>query len=102
MNADSLQNLRLPWLRPKSAPAAKARVAAHTGAKSVWLRRNQVLTIADSSAARRIQVKQGAVWLTGTPGEKDVVLQAEESFDLTNHYPFVIEALAAAEIALAR
>ena len=44
----------------------------------------------------------GAVWLTGTPAGKDIVLQASESLCLTNQYPFVVEALTDAAINLAR
>ena len=102
MNADSLSNRLLFRLPPKTAPAIGARVALHAGAKSVVLRRGHVMTIADTSAARRIQVTQGAVWLTGTPAENDIVLQANESLGLTNHYPFVVEALTDAEITLVR
>ena len=72
------------------------------GGEAIWLRRRQVLTIAGASVAGGIRVLRGAVWLTGTPAEKDFVLEAEASLGLMNHYPYVIEALTEAEIVLVR
>ena len=47
-----------------------------------------------------IEVVRGTIWLTGTPAEKDVVLQAGEKFRLAGGEKFVVEALADAEIIL--
>jgi hypothetical protein len=101
MNAHSLHHVLFFWTRLKPAPVTREQVAKHNGTSSLRLQRNQVMTIDQPSVARNIGVKHGDVWLTGTPAGKDVVLQAKESFCLTNHYPFVIEALSDTEITLA-
>jgi hypothetical protein len=101
MNACSLHHVLFFWTRLKPVPATRVQVAKRNGTFSLQLRRSQVMTIDQPSVARNIGVKHGAVWLTGTSAGKDVVLQAKESFCLTNHYPFVIEALSDTEIILA-
>jgi hypothetical protein len=101
MNAHSLHQVLFFWTWLKPAPVIREQVTKHNEKFSIRLRRNQVMTIDQTSVARSIEVKHGAVWLTGTPAGKDVVLQAKESFCLTHHYPFVIEALSDTEITLA-
>ena len=68
----------------------------------VSLRRNQVFTIPKMPTTRCIEVRRGEVWLTGTPAERDIVLQMDETLCLANGHPFVVEALADAEIVLTR
>ena len=50
----------------------------------------------------RIEVRRGVIWLTATPAEKDIVLQAVEHLCPKDGYPLVIEALTEAEVILTR
>lgn len=101
MNARSLLHLPLVWSRLRLALATPRCGQVQAETRAIRLRRHQVLTIASAAVAGRIQVQQGTVWLTATPGEKDVLLTAGTNLNLTNHYPFVLEALTGAEIVLA-
>jgi hypothetical protein len=42
---------------------------------------------------RELVVLRGAVWLTATPGEGDIVLHAGASFSPRGRFPVLIEAL---------
>ncbi len=65
-------------------------------AETTTLKRNKVVTFNQPGL---IQVLSGAVWLTGTPGDVDVILTEGERFSLAGCFPFVAEGLAEAEIA---
>lgn len=57
------------------------------------LRSGRVVHLRKSSAVRRIHVRQGAVWLTRTPADGDVILQAGDKLDLDHGWPVVVQAL---------
>lgn len=48
-----------------------------------------------------LQVNRGILWLTGTPANGDVILEAGQAFEFQNHWPYVIQALEASEISIA-
>lgn len=59
------------------------------------LKRGEVISIRRSGCVR---ILKGAVWLTGTPADEDVILTEGEIFSLKKHFPFVVEGLTEAEI----
>lgn len=100
MNINALQSVLLCWLQPTPVAGCNEVSLVQVEEKPVSLRRGQVMTICKKSPAR-IEVLRGTIWLTGTPAEKDVVLQAGDEFRLADGEKFVIEALTDAEIILA-
>jgi hypothetical protein len=60
----------------------------------------QVLTIGRASNLSVIEVRSGAIWLTETPADADLVLNATDRFHLNRRWPVVIQALEDAEIIL--
>lgn len=94
MSAQTFHTLLLFWLRLKPAPSLRQRM------DRVCLKPQQVLTIFKAHPARQLEVRQGTVWLTQTPAERDIVLTAGQCFQLTDRHPVVIEALIDAEISL--
>lgn len=71
-------------------------------AESLQMRRDDVIRLEKPSDVGGIQVRQGMIWLTGTPAQGDVVLPAGEQMELPDQWPFVIQALEGAEICLIR
>jgi hypothetical protein len=61
------------------------------------MRAGAVLALREPGSVR---VVSGTVWLTGTPAQGDVLLQAGERFCLKRHFPFVAEALEKVEMVL--
>ena len=101
MNVNTLSSALLRWWwLPVSGRRESA--ATSTIPTLVALGRNQVLTISKENPVCRIEVRRGAIWLTETPAEKDIVLQAAEYFCPAEGYPLVIEALTEAEVVLIR
>jgi hypothetical protein len=100
VNANPFPSVLFRWLRPRSLAAVPNGANAQLPAAPVTLRGGQVLTLRQPGAAAWLLVRRGAVWLTGTPGKVDVVLQAGDHFCLKNGHPFVVEALTEAELIL--
>ena len=67
---------------------------------TVGLPRRRVLRIERSDGVKRIQVCDGVVWLTGSPGREDVLVRRGEEYRLTAQWPFVVEALSDARVEL--
>jgi hypothetical protein len=67
---------------------------------TVGLPRRKVLRIDRSDGVGRIQVCDGVVWLTGSPGREDVLVRGGEEYRLPSQWPFVIEALSDARVEL--
>ena len=78
--------------------AVAGRPASATGARFVRLRRHETMRLEKSSGVKRLEVREGIVWLTGTPGKEDVLLQAGDHFEPGSAWPCVIEALEPAEL----
>lgn len=57
------------------------------------LHSGRVLRLKRTSAVSRIHVRQGAVWLTRTPADGDVILQAGDKLELDHGWPIVMQAL---------
>jgi len=89
---------RWTGLFPDRGATASADHPRHT----VRLRRHEVLTLAKGSSVQVVQLRNGTVWITGTPGANDVVLEHEEAYRLEKCWPYVIEALTDAEVRLER
>jgi hypothetical protein len=68
----------------------------------IQLARHKVIRVEKTSGVDRIEVKSGAVWLTGTPADGDVILSPGERFELRDNWPFVIQALEPTELCLLR
>lgn len=68
--------------------------------RSVCLRANEVLRLEKPSRTQSLAVRSGTIWLTGTPAQGDVLLQAGDRFHLTTGWPFVLQALGDAEMVL--
>jgi hypothetical protein len=82
-------------VRPSGLPASSLAIVSHR-----VLARHRVFTIKRSHGIRSLKVLRGTLWLTATPGGRDVLLSAGDYFILGSNAPFVIEALADAEIIL--
>jgi DUF2917 family protein len=52
-----------------------------------------VLRLTKESGVKELEVRQGAVWLTGTPASGDVLLQSGDRFVCTGNWPYVLQAL---------
>lgn len=57
------------------------------------LQNRQVFRLRKTEDVSRIQVRQGAVWLTRTPADGDVILRAGDRLDLEHGWPIVVQAL---------
>jgi hypothetical protein len=83
--------------RPGVAAGCLARA---TGLRVVHLQDSEVLRLTKDSGCRRIEVRTGTLWLTGTPATGDVLLRPGEQFHLTHHWPFVLQAVTETQIVL--
>ena len=79
-------------------PEVAGRLRART--KTICLRRGEVIRLEKKSGVNNIETKDGAVWLTGTPANDDVLLKNGEQFELQNHWPYIIEALEQTDLLL--
>lgn len=66
----------------------------------ICLHANEVVQLTRAHRAKHLQVKQGIVWLTGTPANGDKLLRDGERFVLERHWPFVVQAIGRAKIIL--
>jgi hypothetical protein len=76
------------------------RIEATRPSLAFRLGRNGIIQLQEHCGARGLRVLRGTVWLTGTPAENDVVLQAGHRFPLTGRWPFVLQAMGDADIEL--
>ena len=67
---------------------------------AIRLGRNGIIQLEEHCGAGCLRVRRGTVWLTGTPAEIDVVLQAGNRFNLSGQWPFVLQAMGDADIEL--
>ena len=79
----------------------RCEIAAGTGAGICRLKRDETLSLEKKTRAKMLQVNRGILWLTGTPANGDVILEAGQAFEFQNHWPYVIQALEASEICIA-
>jgi hypothetical protein len=88
---------RIEAMRQGDAPALSS-----PAARRIPLARHQVFTIKQSDGLRSLKVLRGTIWLTATPGNQDVLLSAQDHFALGPNAPFILEAMADAEVILFR
>lgn len=88
------------WVRLEKLLAALYRLHEREPAAAVatppdtsHLRCGRVLRLKKTSNISRIHVRQGAVWLTRTPADGDVILRAGDKLDLDHGWPIVVQAL---------
>lgn len=62
----------------------------------------QVIRLRKTAGVRGIHVRQGAVWLTRTPGDGDIILQAGDQLELEHGWPVVVQALQESRVDLWR
>jgi Protein of unknown function (DUF2917) len=87
--------------RPSAVVAfrsASKRVCARTETR--FLDHHHVLRLERKQQFKKILVRSGVLWLTSTPAAGDVILGQGETFEFQNAWPYVIEAIEAAEISL--
>jgi hypothetical protein len=102
----SVRNTILPSLLLRFLPlgwSAGHRSHSHTLPQTpatLHLRADELMYLTKASGVRRIEVRQGLIWLTGTPANGDVLLQAGDVFHLSDCWPFLIQALDSAEISV--
>jgi hypothetical protein len=65
------------------------------------LARDEVIRLERRSGIKRIEIKTGVVWLTGTPASGDVLLRAGDVFECQKNWPYVLEALELSEFSCA-
>ena len=90
-------------LAPPSAAAAFRSVPDRTSAarmETCQLKRHHVIRLERNQQFKKIEVRSGVLWLTGTPADGDVLLGQGQTFEFQNKWPYVIEAIEAAEISL--
>ena len=71
-----------------------------TSIRTVHLKHGAVLRLEKSSGIQTIEIKSGTVWLTGTPANGDLLLRKDARFQAGTDWPYIIQALESAEIAL--
>ena len=85
-------------LDPQPCPEVTSRLRART--RSICMQRGEVIRLEQNSGVSHVEMQSGAIWLTGTPANGDVLLQNGEQFKLRGEWPYVIEALEAAGLLL--
>lgn len=65
------------------------------------LKRGSILRVERKHQFKRIEVRSGAVWLTGTPARGDVLLRAGEIYNMHGAWPYIAEVIETAEVSLA-
>lgn len=66
------------------------------------LARGMVISLDRNDGITRLELVDGLVWVTGTPGCEDTILRAGGTYDLGERWPYVIEALSDAEFTACR
>ena len=85
---------------PSDALPAVSENAVRAKAETCHLERGEVIHLEQTRQFKKIEVKSGVVWLTGTPADDDVILKQDQIFEFQNRWPYVIEAIEAAKISL--
>ena len=68
--------------------------------RTICLADGQVLRLTPDLRVSHIEVKEGTVWLTGCPANGDVLLREGDRFELSNQWPFVVQAIGNAIVVL--
>ena len=76
--------------------------ASAFGERVVELKSGEVTNLTKQFRAIQIEVKEGVIWLTGSAGEGDIVLQRGDRFDLLGKGVFVAQALQNSAVAVRR
>lgn len=66
----------------------------------VHLPDREIIRIGGDSGIGKVRVRSGLVWLTSTPSGGDVILREGQEYDLTQSWPFLVEALTESEVDL--
>lgn len=66
----------------------------------IRLDREKVIRLEKHSKVKTVEINRGVVWLTGAPANGDVLLQAGDRFELQDSWPYLIQAMETAELAL--
>ena len=66
----------------------------------VHLPDREVIRIVEETGIQKVRVRSGLVWLTSTPSGGDVILREGEEYELSQSWPFVVEALTDSEVDL--
>lgn len=69
-------------------------------AENLVMGRGDVRVLPKCYASGHITVTRGVIWLTGTPGDGDVILREGETHASSNRWPHVIQAMEDAEVVL--
>ena len=88
-----------PWLKANLRGWFET-VNSNPESCAVHLRGNEVIRLANVSGFTQVEVRSGTIWLTGTPAQGDVLLHPGEKFQLTNGWPFILQAVEEAQIVL--
>jgi hypothetical protein len=64
------------------------------------LERHQVIRLERNQPFKKVEVRSGVLWLTGTPANGDILLEQSQIFEFQNAWPYVIEAIETADILL--
>jgi hypothetical protein len=86
--------------RPRPRPYTGEVLRGEFVHDGIALPRRKVLRINRADGVRSIQVRQGVVWITGSPGREDVLVRRGEVYRLPAQWPFVLEALSDARVEL--
>lgn len=65
----------------------------NNNARTVRLKRNELLVVDRNSRIASVRVLDGRIWLTGTPGNEDVLISSSQRYPLSANWPFVLQAL---------
>lgn len=68
--------------------------------ESLRMECDAIIRLEKASRVKSIEVISGIAWLTGTPGDEDILLRAGERHDLHDTWPFVVQALEQAIVVL--
>ena len=86
--------------RPTTGKGRQLVTSARVELVTLQLARNELTVLQECSGRRALHVRQGVVWLTGTPACGDIILRGGDRFELGSQWPFLIQALEDAEIEL--
>lgn len=62
----------------------------------------ELVRLDEKSQVSLLEVREGLIWLTGTPANGDILLERGNQLRLTDQWPFLVQALNDSEIALER
>jgi hypothetical protein len=110
MNLATVQTILFRWLRDASAWQAHPTAASETAIIScpspciapaiVNLRPGQVFRLTKDTGIQSLEIHHGTVWLTSTPARNDILLRPGDRLPLSDHWPFVLQAMESAQLTL--